>query len=100
MRNLRNQETFTVGQGSKKSGSQSFHFSVLRPTKVTWTSKVALPLNNTSVSPDFCFTASFIKTISSTSVKKKAILINIVTLKLDFLTAYKIKIASELLCDY
>lgn len=61
------------------------------------TSEIALPVNDTSVLPDLRLRASFIKTISHTSIKKKAILINI-TPKLDFLVEYKIKIAPELPC--
>lgn len=60
-----------------------------------WTPEVALPVNDTSGSPDFWYRASFIKIISHPRVKKIAILINIIP-KLDFLTEDKIKITPEL----
>lgn len=63
--------------------------------KVMRTPKFALPVNDTSGSPDFWYRVSFIKIISHPRVKKIAILINILP-KLDFLTEYKIKIAPKL----
>lgn len=92
LRNLLNQQTFTVGQGTKTSGSWSFHLGCPKPIKAVWTPKAVPPANDRHINiSDLWLRGSFIKTISYTRVKKKkAILINIITtLKLDFLSKNK-----------